>query len=335
MDKIERVNAALKGQTVDRVPISVWGHNYLKEWSAQGLAEAMLENYQTWDWDWMKVNPRASYHVEDWGATLQPSGDANKGPSFTTVPVQEPADFRRLKPLDPHAGVLGEQLDALRQIKTGMRGTAYFIQTIFSPLSIAKYLAGNNAQPIKTVIADDPGALKAGLEVITATFTDYVQACLEAGAAGIFFATTGWACATALTEDEYKRWGRDYDLALLQAAAGKAPFNVLHNCGSGIYFDLLADYPVEAISWAATLPGNPTLDEARGKTSKALMGGLSEKTVLVDGTPEQVAAEVDAAIAQTHGRGLLLAPGCSIPPRTPARNLEAAKVADREAKLAF
>ena len=333
MDKIERVNAALKGQPVDRVPISVWGHNYLKEWSAQGLAEAMLENYQTWDWDWMKVNPRASYHVEDWGATLQPSGDANKGPSFTSVPVREPADFRRLKPLDPHSGVLGEQLDALRQIKEGMRGSAYFIQTIFSPLSIAKYLVGNQEAPVKTAIHDDPGALKAGLKTITHTFADYAQACLEAGAAGIFFATTGWASATALSEDEYKRWGREYDLQLLEAVAGKAPFNVLHNCGVGIYFDLLADYPVAAISWAWTLPGNPTLDEALRTTSKALMGGLSEKTVLVDGTPEQVAAEVDAAIAQTEGRRLLIAPGCSIPPRTPARNLEAAKLADREAKL--
>lgn len=332
MDKIARVNAALAGQPVDRVPISVWGHDYLKEWSAQGLAEAMLANYQTWDWDWMKVNPRASYHVEDWGAKLQPSGDANKGPSFVEVPAREPADFRRLKPLDPHQGVLGEQLDALRQIKEGMRGTAYFIQTIFSPLSIAKYLVGNQEEPVKTAIHDDPGALKAGLETITRTFADYAQACLEAGAAGIFFATTGWASAPALSEDEYKRWGREYDLRLLGTVASRAPFNVLHNCGSGIYFDLLADYPVAAISWAATLPGNPTLDKALRATSTALMGGLSEKTVLVDGTPEQVAAEVDAAIAQTTGQRLLIAPGCSIPPRTPARNLEAARLADREAR---
>ncbi len=57
MTKKERVTAALRGQPVDRAPISFWGHNYLKEWSAEGLAEAMLENYHRYGWDWMKVNP--------------------------------------------------------------------------------------------------------------------------------------------------------------------------------------------------------------------------------------------------------------------------------------
>ena len=60
MNKIERVDAALKGAAVDRAPISFWGHSYLKEWSAEELAEAMLANYRTYDWDYMKVNPRAS-----------------------------------------------------------------------------------------------------------------------------------------------------------------------------------------------------------------------------------------------------------------------------------
>ena len=109
MSKKERVAAALRGEPVDRVPISFWGHNYLKEWSAEGLAGAMLENYRRYGWDWMKVNPRASYFVEDWGAVLYPSGDANKGPTFVQVPIKDASDWRRLRPLEPDKGVLGEQ----------------------------------------------------------------------------------------------------------------------------------------------------------------------------------------------------------------------------------
>ncbi len=45
MNKKERVDAALRGETVDRVPASVWGHDYVREWSAQGLAEATVENF--------------------------------------------------------------------------------------------------------------------------------------------------------------------------------------------------------------------------------------------------------------------------------------------------
>jgi uroporphyrinogen decarboxylase len=330
MNKIERVQAALQGAEVDRVPISFWGHNYLKEWSAEGLAEAMLENYRAYDWDYMKVNPRASYHVEDWGAVLTPSNDPNRGPTFTEVPVSEPGDWRRLRPLPPDRGVLGEQLAALRLIRDGLRGEAYFIQTIFSPLSVAKYLVGNKPEPVKAAMADHPDALRAALDVITETFRTYAQACLEAGASGIFYATTGWASQDQLTADDYQRYGVTYDLQVLEAVAGRAPFNVLHNCGDHIYFDLLAAYPVQAISWAATLPGNPTLGEGKQRTALAVMGGVSEKTTLVDGTPEEVAAEVRTALRQTDAVRVLLAPGCSIPPRTPAANLAAAAAAARE-----
>src|SRR5579859_4623366 len=237
MNKRERVDAALRGAEVDRVPITFWGHNYLQEWSPSGLADAMLENYHQYDWDWMKVNPRASYHVEDWGGTLARSNDPNRGPTFIRPVVTEPADFRRLRPLEPHQGALGEQLAALGQIRDNLKGEAYFLQTIFTPLSIAKYLVGNRLEPIKVAFEDDPGALRAALDVIVETFAVYAQACLEAGASGIFFATTGLASSDQLTRDQYQRWGTDYDARALEAFSARAPFNVLHNCGPNVYFD--------------------------------------------------------------------------------------------------
>jgi uroporphyrinogen decarboxylase len=331
MDKRERVDAALRGQPVDVVPISCWGHDYLREWSAEGLASAMLENHRRYDWDYMKVNPRASYHVEDWGAELEPSSDPNKGPIWIRPAVTSAADWRTLRPLEPDRGALGEQLQALRLIRDGLAGEAYFIQTIFSPLSIAKYLVGNDPAPVKAAMRDDPGDLRAALDIITETFITYSLASLEAGASGIFFATTGWATRDMLSEDDYWRWGHEYDLRVLEAIKDRAPFNVLHNCGGGISFDLLAEYPVHAISWAATLPGNPSLAEGLARTQKAVMGGISEKTTLPDGTPEDVAYEVRQALAQTNGVRLLLAPGCSIPPRTPPANLAAAATAARNA----
>ena len=43
MNKRERVDAALRGQPVDRVPISFWGDDYLREWSAKGLGRVARE----------------------------------------------------------------------------------------------------------------------------------------------------------------------------------------------------------------------------------------------------------------------------------------------------
>jgi len=323
MNKRERVDAALRGDPVDQVPVSFWGHDYLREWSPDGLAEAMLTNYRTYDWDYMKVNPRASYHVEDWGCKLRPSGDPLRGPTFTEVAVKEPGDWRRLRPLEPDRGVLGEQLTALRLIAADLHDEAYFMQTIFTPLSIAKYLVGNQTQPVLASIEDHPTALLAALAVIAETFATYAQACCEAGASGIFFATTGWASTDLLTEDQYRKFGIDFDLRVLDAVQKGTHLNVLHNCGNHIMFDLLADYPVHAISWAATLPENPNLAAGKDRTKKAVMDGISEKTTLKSGTPEAVADEARQAIELTGGRRLLLAPGCSIPPQTPRENLEA------------
>ncbi len=333
MNKRERVDAALRGEAVDRVPISFWGHDYMREWTPEGLAAAMLDNYRTFDWDYMKVNPRASYHVEDWGATLERTTDPNHGHTFRSWPVNVASDWRRLRPLEPDKGVLAEQMNALRQIRDGLHGEAYFIQTVFSPLSVAKYLVGNRPGPVVDSIHDHPDDLRAALDVITETFARYARACLDLGASGIFFATTGWAAAGQLSEDEYRAFGTEYDLRVLDAVAGRAPFNVLHNCGDHIYFELLADYPVEAISWASTLPGNPSLARGKELTRKAVMGGVGEKTTLPNGSTEQVAAEVRQAIGETSGRRVLVAPGCSIPSNTPKENLAAAAAAARSIVL--
>ena len=81
MNKKERVDAALQGDQVDRVPASMWGHDFQREWDANLLVEAMVENFTRYDWDFMKVNPRASYHVEGWGVKVRPSGEQYKAPS--------------------------------------------------------------------------------------------------------------------------------------------------------------------------------------------------------------------------------------------------------------
>ena len=327
MTKTERVMAALRGEPVDHVPVSLWGHNYLKEWTPDGLAEAMLDFHRKYDWDYMKVNPRASYHVEDWGAKYEPTGDPHRAPVFVGGPIKAVRDWNNLWVLDPHKGVLGEHLKALESIRDGLAGNAPWLQTVFSPLGVAKYLVGNNMDIVRAHMREDANSVHYGLSVIARTFAEYATRCLELGASGIFFATTGWASSDALGEEDYVLFGKKYDLEVLEAVRDRGTFNVLHNCGQNIFFNLLSYYPVHAISWAATLPGNPRLKDALALTDKALMGGISEKTTLRSGTPAQVATEAREALRQTNGIRFLLAPGCSIPTTCPEANLWAVKTA--------
>lgn len=325
MHKKERVDAALRGEPVDRVPASMWGHDYEHEWNAQELTEATVEKFTRYDWDYLKVNPRASYHAEGWGARYRPSGEKYREPICDAAPIRNTADWKRLRPLEPDQGPLGEQLHMLRLINHAVGYDAYFVQTIFCPLGIAMYLVGNKSEPVLQTIREDRKALHAALRVITETFIPYAIACLEEGASGIFYATNKWASAGMLTADQYREFGEQYDLEFLDAIKSRSKFNILHNCGTHIYFDQLSSYPVQALSWGDTLEGNPDLREGKLRSGKAVMGGISAKTTMKDGPATQVQEEVARALELTGNRHFLLAPGCTIPPETPAKNLAAVR----------
>jgi uroporphyrinogen decarboxylase len=327
LTKRERVLAALRGKEVDRVPVSAWGHDYLREWTAEGLAEATLEAYRRYDWDFIKVNPRASYYAEDWGCRYQPSGRADAPPQTLAVAVKSAADLRRLRPLEPSRGAYSEQLAALRLIRDGLSGEAPFIQTVFSPLAVASRLAGSH-EPIRQYMEQEPQALEAALGVIGETLAAYARACLEAGADGIFFASVEWGSRSYASAEQYSRFGRPFDLQVLEAVHG-ASFNLLHVCRNNNMLTDLLDYPVHAFHWATTGADNPSLAEILARTDKAVMGGVSHDSTILSNRPEEVAAEARAAIEATGGRRFLLAPGCSIAPTTPEANLRAMIAAAR------
>lgn len=327
MNKKERVDAALRGDPVDRVPASMWGHDFEREWSAQTLTEAMVENFMRFDWDYMKVNPRATYHVEGWKVKVRPSDEKFQQPIIEDTPIRNSSDWKRIRPLEPDRGVLGEQLKALQLINHSIGYDAYFVQTIFCPLGIAKYLAGNKKEPVLQTIREDRSAMHSALRVITETFTNFAIACLEQGASGIFYATNGWASKGMLTPDQYREFGEQYDLEFWDAIKSRSKFNILHNCGTHIYFDQLAAYPVHAINWASTAEGNPDLREGKLRSGKAVMGGISEHTVLKNGSIEQIKEEVAQALEMTGSKHFLLAPGCAVPPEVPAKNIGAIRLA--------
>ena len=71
----ERLQHVLNGQEPDRFAASFWRHFYHKEHFAEGTAEAMLDFQKRFDWDFMKINPRADYHIEGWGFRQKYSHD--------------------------------------------------------------------------------------------------------------------------------------------------------------------------------------------------------------------------------------------------------------------
>ena len=163
--------------------------------------------------------------------------------------------------------------------------------------------------------------LEAALEAITQTLVPYVRACLDTGASGIFLAAVEWGSADNIPWDEYERFGRPYDLRVLESVQG-APLNVLHVCRDNNYLSRVLDYPVAAFHWDARGAGNPGFAEILSSTDKAVAGGVRTATML-SGSADAVTSEAMAALAETSGTRFLLAPGCSIDPTSPEANIRA------------
>lgn len=321
MTKEERIRAAFKKEPVDRVPIALWRHFPGDDQTPESLAQATLVFQERFDFDFIKVSPSNAFCAADWGSKTIYRGHENGTREYVEYAIKEAKGWQRLKPLDVTRGVLGEQLECLRLLHREIGGRVPFIQTVFNPLMVANYLAGPE---FIVHLRRYPREFRRALSVIGETMSDFAREAIRAGADGIFLAVQH-ASYDLLSEGEYCEFGIPHDLQVLEAAS-VGWLNLLHIHGQKIMFDLLSDYPVQAVNWhTRTTP--PTLREAQGRFSGALVGGLGRYDPLVCGSPEDVRAQVKEAIAQTEGRGLILSAGCVVPITAPEINIKAAREA--------
>ncbi len=321
MTERDRVLAAMQGGAVDRPPISFWGHVYHRESSAADLVEHTLERWDRHRWDWIKLNPRKHYHVEDWGVRYRYSGVPDEKPVLASFPVRAPGDWAKIHEIPHDQGALGEQVQAVRMLRERLPASVPILATVFTPLAIL----GELTEPptvLKEHLATAPAQVERALETVTRVFEHLVRELVLAGADGLYLATVDWGCRRFVSPEDLRRWSRPYDLRLLEAA-GPSPFHVLHVCKDDCLLFEFADYPVGAFSWDALAPSNPSLAEGLARLPGAVMGGIAHEGALQEPRPDAVLEQYRRALAETGGRRWLVAPGCSIPPQSPEGNLAA------------
>ena len=113
MNKRERVMAAIRGEPVDRVPVSFWLHNFSSEHSAQALADETMRLYRTFDWDFLKPQSRETCFAEMWGLQIESSTQQTIKFTVNHHPLREARELGTLRPADASQGALAEQLQAL------------------------------------------------------------------------------------------------------------------------------------------------------------------------------------------------------------------------------
>lgn len=317
MDKRERLEAAIAGQSVDRIPVALWRHFPGDDQQPDSLTAATLAFQRRWDFDFVKVTPASSFQIRDWGAQDVWLGNAEGTRQYIHRPIGQAGDWRALPVLDARAGALGEQIKCLRMVVEALPAVPV-IQTVFSPLAQMKNLAGER---LLIDLRQNTADFKVGLETITQATLAFVREVAATGAAGIFYAVQH-AQAGLLSAAEFREFGRDYDLRILEATRDLW-LNVMHIHGDHIYFDEVADYPLQVWNWHDRETG-PSLREGLAKISGAACGGIARDQVMLRGRPDEVRQQVNEAIAQTGGRRYIIGTGCVTMIPTPEINIKTA-----------
>lgn len=324
MTSRKRLELTFAGEPADHTPVALWRHFPVDDQNPELLAASILNFQSQYNFDLVKVTPASSFCVKDWGSRDVWRGSPEGVREFTHFPIQEPDDWKKITPLDPRKGALGEQLRCLALIRKGLPAGVPFIQTIFSPLAQMKNLVGKSQ--IVVHLRSNQALMHQVLRAITQTTLDFIKECKKTGMDGIFYAEQH-AQIELLTADEFAEFCRPYDLQIFDAASD-CWCNVLHIHGEHIRFEQFLDYPAQIINWHDRTTF-PSISQARLLTDKTLCGGISQWSTLTYKSAEEVSAEALNALQQSQGRRFILGTGCVLPIIASHGNIQAVTQAAR------
>ncbi|MBH1963349.1 MAG: hypothetical protein I8H77_03380 [Comamonadaceae bacterium] len=309
MNKKQRVEAAISGQLVDRVPFGVWLHNFCEEHTDEVLAKETVRLYQRFDFDFIKPQTRAHCFGEMWGQDMMPHKGRDDRPVVAKFAINNDADLGNVDMVTADQGSLQEQVRAYRCIRESVGDDVHIIATIFAPMMNLALMNPEGKSGVLRMQSTAPEALERAIANMTSTLSEYMQRCIDVGVDGIYYATTT-GNAGDVSDAEFERFQKPFDDQIL-VAARHCPMKVLHMCGPAVHAPWFKDHEANVFSWATT-PGNPTLTEMHKITGRTVMSGAPAKPVIATMQPFELAAHVQRALEEMDGRFHILGPDCSI-----------------------
>lgn len=319
MQKRERLEKTIAGEPTDRVPVALWRHLPGDDQRAADLARSTVDFQRTYDWDFVKVTPASSFSVTDYGLQDAWEGAIDGSRTCTKHVIDRSLDWTALRTLDPARGALGRQADCLRLVCEELGEDTPVLQTIYSPLAQAEWLAGRETliQHMRT----QPDRVHSGLSILTDTTLRYIESLKRLPIAGIFYSVLH-ASYMLHSEDEYRSFGLPYDRKIMEALPSKWWLNVLHLHGELPMFKFVHEMKAQVVHWHDQ-KSEPTLAQGKTLVEGAVCGGLATWDHVHQGTPTSIREAARAAIHETNGRRLIVAPGSAALITSPLSNLRA------------
>jgi uroporphyrinogen decarboxylase len=289
MDKIERLDRVLNGEEVDHPPVTLWYHFGVQHAGGEQFAKLTLEFFNYYDFDYLKVMNDYFYPP--------PTG-------LDAVTTKE--DLKRITHFDVEKCDWQEQFKALKYINAELRGKAYFIDTVFDPWqSLRRNMAGEN---IEALMAAEPDAMLAALDVIADNLIAYCQKSLAIGTAGIFMSL--YAGKDLISRENFMRFVKPPAMKVFAAISGLGKMNTAHIHGEDLFFEDVLDFPVNIFNWWDRGPKGPSLQWVKERISGCVMGGINQK-IVARTTRQFLKNHVKEGVALGGATRFLLANGCS------------------------
>ena len=323
--KKERVNAVLNGELADRPPVTCYHHfTDLEHGGAQLMADTFLKFQQEYDWDFIKLNPRAVYYYEAWGNTYDYSCYNDVVPTRTSHIIHDWHDLEKIQEMTGEEPIWQEQYETTRLVAEAVHGEVPVFAGAFTPIGILLNLCGYRSvgryrespreeSDLIRLCLEHPREVHQALRNIASTMAKYCENMRKAGASGVFYAALGMARTGYFTPEEWQTFCKPYDMIAMEPIRDLP--NLVHTCGIYGNPEWFIDYPCRVIHWAASAPGNPPMKGSTGwlKDNIAMGGGDErpfgqDKAGLID-------LMCGRTLADMKGVPFLMAPECSVSPK--------------------
>jgi len=217
-----------------------------------------------------------------------------------------------------------DQLDVVEGVVRELGQEAVVIVTLYSPFMFASQTVGREA--LFRQFADDPAAVRSGLDVIVESMGVFIRGCIERGVDG-FYASTQGGERDAVAPDVFDEYVKPTDLAVWDLFNDRTGVNVLHVCDyHGPYesFDRYVDYPGHIVSAPNEVGGRGvTGQETAERFGRPVLGGMERLGVISTGPADAVGPAARAAI-EGGPDAMILGADCTLAATTDWHNIAVA-----------
>lgn len=325
MRKRERLERAIAGAPVDRVPVALWRHWPGDDQRPADLARSTIDFQRDYNWDFVRVMPARSYLAADYGLRDAWQGSPLGIRQITGRVITRSLDWTELRPLMPDRGALAQHAQCLRLICQALEAEAApVLVSVYSPLIQAAQLAGKQKTLRDLRLRRD--RLRSGLSQLTESALRFLESLRKIkGIAGIFL-VSDFASHDIMSEAEYRACALPHIRAILDSLPESWWLNIAQVNGLSPMLSLFAALPIQALNWdMKESPQRFTRDQPQ--PGLAACGGLSAADDLLHGAPTLIRSAAKSALSQAGSRRFILATGGSAYITTPISNIRATRSA--------